>query len=179
MIIANLYIYVSIVSSFRSFALSHKSNCKNTKCSIVAPIQLRVSIMAVKLIFSRLPGGGYAQLRGGYSNLDLLAAVCVADSEMEQNHLNNNSSSSSPNSVIPRNKRSSRRRTSDSVLKCVVSAFKRLSIGGGPGNQKKRTAMKIMNRVGADDNRQPAAGELTADCVCPSYSSLLCDKHLE
>ncbi|CAH9108512.1 unnamed protein product [Cuscuta europaea] len=107
--------------------------------------------MAVKLIFSRLPGGGYVPLRGGYSNLDLLAAVCVADSEMEQNRLHNVSSSSSPNSVIPRNKRSSRRRISDSALKCVVSAFKRLSVG----NKNKRTARKIKKRV----HPQPAAGE--------------------
>ncbi|CAH9110503.1 unnamed protein product [Cuscuta epithymum] len=40
---------------------------------------------AGKMIFSPLPGGGYVQLREGYSNLDLLAAVCVADWEAENN----------------------------------------------------------------------------------------------
>ncbi|CAH9120376.1 unnamed protein product [Cuscuta epithymum] len=121
---------------------------------------------AMKLVFSRLPGGGYVQLREGYSNLDLLAAVSVADSEMERNRCNNNSLLHPPppqkkktSSVVPRNKRSSRRRISDSVLKCVVSAFKKLSIGGGPtgNNQKIRSAARKISRKRV--HPQPAAGE--------------------
>ncbi|CAH9120291.1 unnamed protein product [Cuscuta epithymum] len=122
--------------------------------------------MVGKMILSPLPGGGYVQLRQGYSNLDLLAAVCGAVlDQMEKNpNSNSSSSSSSPKSVfIPRRKRSrpSKSRsgviTAASALKCVVSGFKTLSIGGGPGNQKKRAAKKIKKRVVADDNQQPAA----------------------
>ncbi|CAH9108251.1 unnamed protein product [Cuscuta europaea] len=125
---------------------------------------------AGKMILSPLPGGGYVQLREGYSNLDLLAAVCEAAWEQMQKNPNTNSSfsssSSSPKSVlIPRRKRSrpSRSRSgvimAASALKCVVPGFKTSSIGGGPGNQKKRAAKKIKKRVVADENQQPAAGE--------------------
>ncbi|CAH9108259.1 unnamed protein product [Cuscuta europaea] len=121
--------------------------------------------MAGKMIFSPLPGGGYVQLREGYSNMDLLAAVCGAVLEqMEKTPYSNSSSSSSssPTSVyIPRKKRSrpnrSRRHDAGSVLKCGLSGFKRVSIiGGGPGNKKKRAAKK---RVVDDENQQPVAVE--------------------
>ncbi|CAH9120174.1 unnamed protein product [Cuscuta epithymum] len=129
--------------------------------------------MVGKMILSPLPGGGYVQLREGYSSLDVLAAVCGAVLEqMEKNTNSNNSSSSSssfPKSVfIPRRKRSRPNRSTshevimaaDSVLKCGVSGFKRVSIGGGPaGNQKKRAAKKMKKRVIADENQQPAAAE--------------------
>ncbi|CAH9108245.1 unnamed protein product [Cuscuta europaea] len=121
--------------------------------------------MEGKMIFSPLPGGGYVQLREGYSNMDLLAAVCGAVLEqMEKTPYSNSSSSSSssPTSVyIPRKKRSrpnrSRRHVAGSVLKCGLSGFKRVSIiGVGPGNKKKRAAKK---RVVADENQQPVAVE--------------------
>ncbi|CAH9108349.1 unnamed protein product [Cuscuta europaea] len=126
--------------------------------------------MAGKMIFSPLPGGGYVQLREGYSNMDLLAAVCGAVLEqMEKTPYSNpsSSSSSSPKSVfVPRKKRSrpNRSRSHDvimagSVLKCGVSGFKRVSIGGGPGHKNKGTAKKIKNQVSGDENRQLAAVE--------------------
>ncbi|CAH9107575.1 unnamed protein product [Cuscuta epithymum] len=124
--------------------------------------------MVGKMILSSLPGGGYVQLREGYSSLDVLAAVCGAVLEKNTNSNNSSSSSSSfPKSVfIPRRKRSRPNRSTtthevfmaaDSVLKCGV---KRVSIGGGPaGNQKKRAAKKMKKRVIADENQQPAAAE--------------------
>ncbi|CAH9107567.1 unnamed protein product [Cuscuta epithymum] len=127
--------------------------------------------MVGKMILSPLPGGGYAQLREGYSSLDVLAAVCGAVLEKNTNSNNSSSSSSSfPKSVfIPRRKRSRPNRSTtshevfmaaDSVLKCGVSGFKRVSIGGGPaGNRKKRAAKKMKKRVIGDENQQPAAAE--------------------
>ncbi|CAH9107587.1 unnamed protein product [Cuscuta epithymum] len=124
--------------------------------------------MVGKMILSPLPGGGYVQLREGYSSLDVLAAVCGAILEKNPNTYSSSSSSSPKSVFIPRRKRSRPNRSTtshevimaaDSVLKCGVSGFKRVSIGGEPSNRKKRAAKKVKKRVIADENQQPAAAE--------------------